>query len=432
VARERFRARRPLILLGLILPLLLLLFLVPLAKNAIDYAVNTAQENLTRRALESDVLSVNLLADSISRELEDRRHELETLVADEKLRQLVADYATVPLEERTPLTSRLNELSLENDQRLTKLGRVPDASWFLLDSKGIERWRLPKNPVHDKNFATRDFFHGWGYDHPENEIPPDSRATRKFHISKPFKSETSKLWVVSLSVPIFYPSEGEKVIGVLCRTQTLGTLIKDYQHQHNWESKEMDGVDRKLAIVDGSETDGKFYWQLLAHSWMDDSKLGQIPESDFKKLKLEGIVQEDVTHNLEQLMHQNRKPDEQSAPEGEFDRTDHYIDPVSQFDADTYGGPWMAAFSRVGETKWVAVVQERKDKALKPVMELQTRMLTSAMGGVLVIFGLVAGAWWLIVALLNERTPRWFNVWRNRMATPGTTLSVTGKANDSD
>ena len=75
-------------------------------------AVNTTQESLTRRALESDVLSVNLLADRINHELEDRRHELETLSAGGNLRQAVAEFSTKPSNERVPLFKLLDQLSL--------------------------------------------------------------------------------------------------------------------------------------------------------------------------------------------------------------------------------------------------------------------------------------------------------------------------------
>ncbi len=430
LSRERFRARRPLIVLGLILPVLLLLFIAPLAMEAMNDAVNTTQENLTRRALESDVLSVNLLADSINRELEDRRHELETFAADKSLREAVAEFSTKPVHERLPLEQQLDQLKRENDQRLKELGRELDASWFLLDASGIQRWRSPASPIPDHNFASRDFFHGGGFDYSENDIPPDNHATRNWMISIPFWSTTTELYVVALSVPIFDPRQGEDVIGLLCRTLTLGSLIKDYQR--NWQKNETDGVDRKLAIIDGRDLDGKYYWQLLAHSWMDDSKLGQIPEADFKKLRLDGIVDADVAHDLEQLMRQSKKGDETNPQEGEFDRTRRYIDPVFQFDPDTYKGEWLAAFSRVGKTKWVAVVQERKDAALKPVKELQSRMLTSAFGGVLVVFSLVAGSWWLIITLLNDRAPRWLKFWRGHTAsTAATMMSMTGKGPES-
>jgi len=191
-------------------------------------------------------------------------------------------------------------------------------------------------------------------------------------------------------------------------------------------------VNRKLAIVDGGDLDGEHHWQLLAHSWMDDSQLGQISEADFRKLRLQGIIDEDVLENLEQLIRQNNKG-ESTATTGEFDRTRHYIDPVHQFDPDTYGGEWLAAFSPVGSTKWAAVVQERKDVALRPVEELKARMLNSAIWGVLLMLGLVAGSWWLIVALLNERAPRWLTFWKSRAVRTGATMmSLTGKTIPSD
>ena len=431
LSRERFLARRPLILLGLILPLLLLLCIVPLAMETINDAVNTTQENLTRRALESDVLSANLLADGINRELEDRRHELETLAADSQFRQEVADMVTMPMADREPLILRLDRLKRENDERLKELSRAMDASWFLLDASGIQRWRSPAGTKPDENLAWRDFFHGGGNDYPPNEVPVDIHAIRSCRISIPFKSTNSELFVVALSVPIFDPKEGEDVIGVLCRTLTLGSLIKDYQR--NWHSNESDGVNRKLALVDGRDVDGERHWQLLAHSWMDDSKLGRITEADFKKLRLEGTLYKDVVEDLEQLMRQNRKGDDSVPADDEFDRTTRYIDPVHQFDPVTYGGEWLAAFSPVGSTKWVAVVQERKDAALRPVELLQSRMLISAKGGVLVVFCLVAGSWWMIVTLLNERAPRWLKFWQGRAASTGSaTISLTGKGTDSN
>lgn len=430
IARERYRARRPLVVLGLVLPVILLLCISPLAIQAMNDAVNTTQESLIRRALESDVLSVNLLADIINRELEDRRHELETLAQDKDLRNAIEKYSLKPVEERGPLAGQLDRLKAENDLRLKELNRLSDASWFLLDGSGIQRWRSPASPKLDQNFAWCDFYHGGGFDYPENDIPPDIHAIRSWLISIPFKSKTSELYVVALSVPVFDPRDGDDVIGVLCRTLKLGNLIKDYQR--NWQKKEFDGVDRKLAIVDGRDLDGKYYWQLLAHSWMDDTKLEQIPLDDFKKLRLDGHVDRDVVRDLEQLMKQGRRGEDISAQEAEFDRTRRYIDPVRQFDPDNYGGEWLAAFNRVGKTKWVAVVQERKDAALRPVEELRARMLMSALGGVLVVFALVGGSWWMIVGLLTDRSPRWLRFWQPHPNASGpTTVSLKSKGSES-
>ena len=44
----------------------------------------------------------------------------------------------------------------------------------------------------------------------------------------------------------------------------------------------------------------------------------------------------------------------------------------------------------------------------------------------------VAGSWWMIVMLLNERAPRWLKFWNRQSSSTGTTtLSLTGKGGDS-
>ena len=116
----------------------------------------------------------------------------------------------------------------------------------------------------------------------------------------------------------------------------------------------------------------------------------------------------------------------------DVDRTRHYLDPVGRMDSTTYGGEWLAAFSPVGDTGWVAIVQERKASALRPVEELEARLYSWALGAVLLGLGLVAGSWWMIVMLLNERAPRWLKFWNRQSSSTGTTtLSLTGKGGDS-
>jgi hypothetical protein len=97
-----------------------------------------------------------------------------------------------------------------------------------------------------------------------------------------------------------------------------------------------------------------------------------------------------------------------------------------------YGGGWLAAFSSVGSTGWVAVVQERKEGALRAVEELQSRMVSSAIGAVLVVLGLVAASWWFIVIVLSDRGPRWLRFGRRRSVTRALPLtSLTTKGGDS-
>lgn len=427
VARERFRARRPLILLGLILPLLLLCGIAPLALEAMNDAVNTAQSNLTRRAMESDVLSANLLAESIKRELDDRLTELEGIATVEELQQAVVDYADKPKADRQPLLTLLDKLKGKSDQHRRWVGRSDDASWFLLDASGYQRWRDPMSSTVDRNWSHRDYFHGGGFDFPKDDVPVDVHAIRERNVSIAYRGTSTGRYVVALSVPVFAPNDDRRVIGVLARTLSLSSLLQDYEK--SLRSQRSDGVGRKFAIVDSRSLDGRRKWNLLAHDWMSDEHLAAIKGDDIAKLQLIGVAPEAVIDDLEHFVQSSRSGD----PTYEYDRTRHYIDPVGQMDHATYGGVWLAAFSTVGNTGWVAVVQERKDGALRAVEELQSRLLSSAIGAVVLVLALVAGSWWLIVIVLSDRGFRWLRFGRRRHGTSVTPqlTSLTSRGGDS-
>ena len=425
-ARERFRARRPLILLGLILPLLLLGGIAPLALDAMNDAVNTAQSNLTNRAMESDVLSANLLAESIKRELDDRLAELETIAANQELQQAVIEYATKPREERQPLMDLLDRLKSRSDRRRRWLGRSDDASWFLLDTSGFQRWRDPLSKTLDRNWAYRDYFHGGSLDYPPDDVPIDVHPIRERNVSIAYRGTSSGRYVVALSVPIFAPNDEMRVIGVLARTLSLSSLLQDYEK--SLRSQRSDGVGREFAIVDSRSLDGQRQWNLLAHDWMTDEHLLKLKPPDFEKLRLNAVSNAAVIEDLEHFV-ENARSGENNY---EYDRTREYLDPVSQMDARNYGGTWLAAFSSVGGTGWIAVVQERKEGALRAVEELQSRLVTSAIGAVLVVLGLVAGSWWFIVTVLSDRGPRWMRSGKRRGASQVSSLStLTTKGGDS-
>jgi eukaryotic-like serine/threonine-protein kinase len=426
VARERFRARRPLVLLGLILPLLLLGGLAPLALEAMNDAVNTAQSNLIRRAMESDVLSANLLAESIKRELDDRLTELEGFATDERLQDAVSQYATQPRAERLPLMELLDRLKSRNDARRKALGRSLDASWFLLDAQGNQRWRDEITSTLDRNWSFRDYFHGQGRDFPRDDIPANLQPIRERHVSIAFRGTSTGRYVAALSVPVFAADDDAKVIGVLARTLSLSSLLQNYQK--SLRSQRSDGVGRQFAIVDSRPVDGHHRWDLLAHDWMTDENLSRLSPSDFDKLRLDGAIDADEIDDLEKFVVNSRSGE----PTHNYDRTRYYYDPIGQIDEVHYGGAWLAAFSTVGDTGWVAIVQERKAGALRAVDELKARLVSSALGAVFVVLGLVAGCWWLIVIVLSDRGPKWFRFGRHRRSSSTAPLtSLTTKGADS-
>ncbi len=424
-ARERHRARWPLILSGLVLPVLLVASLLPFGLGALRDTVTTSRRNLVTRALESDVLSANLLAGSLQRELDDRLNELLSIAAEDSVRQIIQKEAELPLLERRELFAQLDRKKRQVDQRRQALGRSTDSSWFLLDPEGYQRWRNPSSGTIDRNWACRDYFHGRGdvlqnrgEDTPDDQCS-DLSPTLRPHVSAPYSSRTSGDWKVALSVPVFDRDEDDagsrKIIGVLARSLNLSSLLKDYQHSLSAQGTAR--VGRQLAIVDGRNG------IVLAHPWLTDERLERVDQID-KQLHLEGAI----ANNLETLVTADPEADDLE----NNDRTDHYSDPVASLAPAEYGGEWMAAFAPIGQTGWVAVVQERRQPVVEPVENLRDRLLTSGGLGLLMICGLVVGCWSMILLLISDRRPEWLRWWWRRLAsTREMSTESTGRISES-
>ena len=109
--------------------------------------------------------------------------------------------------------------------------------------------------------------------------------------------------------------------------------------------------------------------------------------------------------------------------EAEDHRLDDYRDPVAQFAPQENGDDWLAAFSPVGDTGWIAVVQEPKEPVLQPVVQLKERLVWSGIGGMALVGVLVAGGWWFILVWMNDSRPRW---WPNRRRSRRAETTLTG------
>ncbi len=413
-ARERHRARRPLVVMGLALPLMLVLALLPFALDALRDAVTTSRSNIIQRALESDVLSANLLSTALNQELQRRLDELVTLAEDEELRAVIAEHIAKPADERKPFAEILERRLEPIQSRISAAGRAREASWFLQDDRGYQRWRYPVSDTIDKRFAHRDYFHGQSIDDAEAEKRTDLPPISTPHISVPYLSTSSHQYVVALSTPVFAlnnePSQQPRVvIGVLARTLYLNQLLHDYKSSLNAQGA---SAGRTMALLDTRT------WSLVAHYWIDD---GHLEETGDPRQWLQ--VEPRIIETLSTLL-----PDTQARVSNERDRLDDYHDPVGGI-APRYSGLWLAAFSRVGATGWIAIVQEPRDPVLRPVENLRTRLMWTGAGGLLLVCGIVAGSWWLIVVLMNERGQRWLTRWRRAEST-NTLSSLTGKASE--
>lgn len=372
--RERQRRVKPLVALGGIGPAVILLAMFLFASRAIQSAVDTTGANLTARALESDVLSVSILASSVEKELHDRMDELDAVASALELRHAIEASETTAWKDRAEFHAILDETRHRVDARREKRSRQLDTSWFFVDANGYQRWRNRYDPaVIDRDWSHRDYFHGQNVEYAPGKTPEETRPIEMPHISLPFESRSTFKNMIALSVPV-WSSDRSRILGVLARTTHLEQLLSQYQ----LSIRGRDGVDRTIALADSRNG------RLLAHSRLSASE--ELKEGDARRLTLSEEIHELIQTEHDKLL-----------------RLEQYEDPLQAIDPAGSSGSWLAAFAPVGETDWTAIVQERRADVLRPVVELQETLRTYAWIAFGIAGSVVALSWYFVLKSVNER-----------------------------
>lgn len=368
--RDHALAKRPLMILGIVGPILFLLTLLTIASRAVPRAVETAQRSLYDRALATDAVAAKILAASVKQELDIRVQELED-VADSLVTKQQDGSSTL----RADLETFLDDWHARAARRLQEQKRTADDSLFVIDRSGMQIYRQPRDTSIGQNFAHRDYFHGQGSD-----LKRGSRAEprRNPGVSAAYRSSTSGQYKVSFATPIWNADRTE-VLGVLARSLNLSDLLNQWEARidatparaNEPEAPRDPSRERFLALLDTRENPP----YLLDHPWMSEQSDQQLED--------------------EQLKSWMRLSEDQAATIREGDRDPSYDDPVARIDP-RFTGPWLAAFAPVGDNGWVAIVQEKRDEAGKPVSalrELFVRYGWAALGA----FAAVLALLWLLI-----------------------------------
>jgi hypothetical protein len=421
VLRDRSRARRPLISLGIVGPSLLLLGMAWLVFDLLGTAEKDANILMTRRANESGILSARIVAQSIGRDLSERQQELIELsdrITQDKslkgLREALVAPATKDKVQNERLFADLNAARKESDERFDKLGLQKDFSWFVNDAHGIQKWRSPlleKNWKYPytigESFAYRDYFHGLGINYAKGTQPADAKPIRVPHISQWFTEKLNERHLVAVSVPIF--DESDQVIGVLGRTIEIRSLLDVYSHAIFAESTRGSATPddtREIALIERARGN------VLDHTWFDKHH-EDLRQQALKPQELETFrVSESVREKLQRMA---RTDAPLGKPDSDVD--DHYTDPLSHLAiaSKDLGGEWLAAFAAVPWTDWVAVVQERRTAALEPVQEMKSRLTRTGLWALVGSCGLIGLLWYFVGRALVDRTPRIWPLRPNRL-----------------
>lgn len=385
--RERQRRVQPLVAMGGIGPAVILLAMFLFASRSIQSAVSTTGDNLTARALESDVISVTILASGVEKELQDRLDELVEVASDLNLRRAIEHAEGTAWADRKLFQKILDETRNNVDERRLKRNRQLDTSWFFVDATGFQRWRNRFDPaVIDKDFSYRDYFHGHSIEYERGKATDGTGPIHQPYISLPFESKSTFRNMVALSVPV-WDQNNVSIIGVLARTTHLEQLLSRYRGSIRGSN----GVTRTIALADNRNG------RLLDHSRLASVDSGDASQTDSlvsSEASLE--LTEDVAIP-ETTLQRIRTAGETAV------RLEHYEDPLQTIDPKGSSGEWLAAFSSVGETDWTAIVQERRSDVLKPVFELQATLRMYAWIAFGIAGTVVAASWYIVLKSINER-----------------------------
>ncbi|MFN3189610.1 MAG: protein kinase domain-containing protein [Aureliella sp.] len=255
-SRNRARTRRPIYLLGILGPLLLLPLMLLFSTKSIRVAQDETIQELSQQAIQTNKYTCRVAAKTLESEIaslfgliEDEASEAElkdvlnTLMREgsDELSRLAERKATLdgiaalkalPAQQEVNgyLQSRLETIVAEQPQRRSIFNSI-----FLNDARGTncgiffieEADRSSTNPI-GQNFAWRSYFNGGREDADRKTPISQFQPLRHPHLSAHFLSTSTGKWKVGISAPIWKgkrpQSDAEQPIGVLVLTINLGNF----------------------------------------------------------------------------------------------------------------------------------------------------------------------------------------------------------------
>ena len=436
------RARRPLFLLGIVGPVLLLLVIGFFAWSFFETAVGAAEDSLSASALVSNRYAACFAAESVERQITQRWDILDKAAQDKELADRLNQAAGK--EPDGPEQARLQEWLDAQQKQYEKTTAA--RRWFLVDGQGF---LLAASPADERtrqsikahrNIGYRSFFHGAERDLTDAEAAKARpKPIRKATKSIVFENTTDKTRIVVFSVPVM--DRGGEPRAVLGMGVNLGAFT-DLQAGEETGQHE-DTVGARWAVLVETRTDWQFKEGLiLQHPWMDLS--GASPDQ-LPKVYLPPEV-------VEQLQRLRRAEAGQEPLDQSMAQLPKYNDPMGDATAglpkpwsQDYKGPWLAAAASVivdprkdGEdpvdTGWVVVVEERTRDALDPVGQLKQKLLLEGAVTLGVVFALMGGLWGFVYLLLNNSARSRLTAFLRRRAglrTITSSIGVTGTPGSS-
>ncbi len=418
--RDEIKARRPLMLLGIVGPLLLLLATFVFAARSVSGASRNVTEALRTEARGSNALAARFAARTLENELQryfqavdretlhgETRRELANVIRSPELSSLRIELATRrPGEEgrlrflRHPDRVAFDRLLQERLARYAKSAsnaRPAIATMFITDALGTIVAIAYDESVSDeqnslgRNFAYRTYFHGGQHELPRSTAVDSIRPLIRPHLSSAFQSTATNQWKVAFSAPIFLDAADgvgpPEVAGVFVATTNLG----DFELM-----RAADNGGQLAVVIDARE--GELRGTVLQHPLMDLQQADSTVE-----LNRRYQVDSEVLDRL--IAGQDVDYDDPlaTAPDG----------------GEAYSGGWLAAVAPValpesvrddgtetlpkpGTTDLLVLVQYRLSKVFEPVGEMKRQLLVEGTLAGLTIVLIIFLMWYYVNRISDQ------------------------------
>ena len=404
--RDINRDRRPLLLLGLLGPLLFLIVLGLFGNSAYRKSIDDSDDMVRTWAHESSRFAAKFVAETVARRIDNYYRMAEAQAQSSELIRAVRtlqddgevllllqsliddDLAPEPKQQlRTQFVAHAARKPIA--KLLSELGEASSAdvaSWFVTDAHGVQlASAIPnekeKNSTVGHDYSRRAYFHGGENDFDERRhhaVPP----IQKTRLSPVFRSEASGTWKVAISTPIL---DGGRCLGIIALTVELGNLGNEADFAKSG--------DRFVTLVDGRP--GTHHGQILHHPLFSQIL------ADLRR------QHPDETPKLPDLREYVVPLDRLATPDSAPNRVSLYRDPLGKHAAgQQYARTWIAAQQPVtmgeSDTGLVVLVQESYENAAAPVKKLGAGLLNRVWIAVGIILAGVVYLWYLVTRTVRD------------------------------